>query len=284
MQVIKKLLPLSCLLLLSITPSANANGVFAVDCERTERKPLDPIVMPGMPGMSHMHDFFGPSRVDDSAKPIELTKGSSSCRLSQDHSAYWMPTMYDRYRLVDGQYLQAYYRFGGGESVMPKGLVMIAGDASRTKTNPQWSSWSCWPGGKYGLTLPPPCMQKDHWLLSEVDFPSCWDGVHLDSSNHKSHVTYPAGTRCPKTHPVRIPQLVLFRNYVADPVWNGFSRNIFLASGPAGSLHADFVSGWDRADFQALMKRCQNKDCGHISSAAATRARVASPSLKAHVN
>jgi hypothetical protein len=41
----------------------------------------------------------------------------------------------------------------------------------------------------------------------------CWDGVNLDSPDHKSHVTYPingsfeGGSPCPASHPVRLPQL-----------------------------------------------------------------------------
>lgn len=43
---------------------------------------------------------------------------------------------------------------------------------------------------------------------------SCWDGVNLDSPNHKSHVAFPLddspfqrGSPCPASHPVRLPQL-----------------------------------------------------------------------------
>ncbi|MAD83961.1 MAG: hypothetical protein CL912_13445 [Deltaproteobacteria bacterium] len=49
---------------------------------------------------------------------------------------------------------------------------------------------------------------------------SCWDGVNLDSPDHKSHVAYPkngpqqftgtsTGGACPSTHPVKIPQIML---------------------------------------------------------------------------
>jgi hypothetical protein len=49
---------------------------------------------------------------------------------------------------------------------------------------------------------------------------SCWDGVNLDSPDHKSHVAYPkqgaasfsgtsVGGDCPSTHPVKIPQVML---------------------------------------------------------------------------
>lgn len=44
----------------------------------------------------------------------------------------------------------------------------------------------------------------------ELMFPSCWDGVNLDSEDHKSHVAYPNlvidGT-CPDDYPVRLPGL-----------------------------------------------------------------------------
>jgi hypothetical protein len=51
-------------------------------------------------------------------------------------------------------------------------------------------------------------------IRATVIFPSCWDGVSLDSPDHKSHVAYApnsgalAGDRCPKSHPVRIPQVM----------------------------------------------------------------------------
>jgi len=40
---------------------------------------------------------------------------------------------------------------------------------------------------------------------------SCWDGVNVDSPDHKSHVAYPAGIlgACPSSHPVEIPQVFI---------------------------------------------------------------------------
>jgi hypothetical protein len=49
---------------------------------------------------------------------------------------------------------------------------------------------------------------------------TCWDGVNLDSPNHREHVAYPAtgtfesGGACPSTHPVRLPQILL------ETVWD----------------------------------------------------------------
>lgn len=54
-------------------------------------------------------------------------------------------------------------------------------------------------------------------IRATVIFPSCWDGVTLDSPDHRSHVAYSpnsgalgalADDSCPSTHPVRIPQVM----------------------------------------------------------------------------
>jgi hypothetical protein len=62
----------------------------------------------------------------------------------------------------------------------------------------------------------------------QVTFPTCWDGVNIDSPDHQSHVSYavipfepygePAVSRpytpaldrgkCPDTHPVHLPQVM----------------------------------------------------------------------------
>lgn len=47
-------------------------------------------------------------------------------------------------------------------------------------------------------------------IRAELMFPSCWNGVDLDSDDHKSHVAYPdlvINGDCPDTHPVRLPGL-----------------------------------------------------------------------------
>lgn len=51
-------------------------------------------------------------------------------------------------------------------------------------------------------------------IRTTITFPTCWDGVNVDSPNHKTHVAYPeSGTfestgPCPASHPVRLPQLM----------------------------------------------------------------------------
>jgi len=51
-------------------------------------------------------------------------------------------------------------------------------------------------------------------IRATITFPTCWDGVNLDSADHKSHVSYPSsGTYessgpCPASHPVHLPQVM----------------------------------------------------------------------------
>ena len=48
-----------------------------------------------------------------------------------------------------------------------------------------------------------------------VSVPQCWDGVNLDSPDHKSHMAYPVGG-CPSTHPVPFPEITVNVAYDGD--------------------------------------------------------------------
>jgi hypothetical protein len=85
----------------------------------------------------------------------------------------------------------------------------------------------------------------------QVYFPSCWDGVNLDSSDHKSHVAYPNQTYdngpCPASHPVRLMSIfyeVTWNTGLFSNMWYGSGQPFVLAQGdPTGyGLHGDFVS------------------------------------------
>jgi hypothetical protein len=51
-------------------------------------------------------------------------------------------------------------------------------------------------------------------IRATITFPTCWDGVNLDTPDHKSHVAYPSSGSyestgpCPSTHPVHLPQVM----------------------------------------------------------------------------
>ncbi|CAF1292907.1 unnamed protein product [Didymodactylos carnosus] len=85
----------------------------------------------------------------------------------------------------------------------------------------------------------------------QVFFPMCWDGVNLDSPDHRSHMAYPTRYNsgdCPSSHPVRLAGVFYEAFYSVDQFPHGQGTQPFvLASGdPTGyGFHGDFVNGWD---------------------------------------
>ena len=96
-------------------------------------------------------------------------------------------------------------------------------------------------------------------LKLRIQFPDCWDGVNLDSADHKSHMAYSARARramfrtCPATHPVPVAALTLNVRY---PVTT--NTGLVLASGGVYSGHADFFNAWDQAALERLTTQCLN--------------------------
>ena len=184
----------------------------------------DPIVYPGQPGKSHMHTFYGNTSTDASApSPASRPPVPSSCGRgmgTSDLSAYWVPSLMKTN--ADGtnsvvkteQMNTVYYRRAGGGRgpgvlPFPKGLRMIAGNAMATSDQSlSIVQWDCGGGGlesPHMYQCPDTASAPIH---ASLVFPSCWDGVHLDSADHKSHMAYAAqdGT-CPADHPVSLPEI-----------------------------------------------------------------------------
>src|SRR5207244_7167809 len=91
---------------------------------------------------------------------------------------------------------------------------------------------------------------KTHLEL-RVNFPDCWDGKRLDSLDHKSHMAYSRGFVCPRSHPVKVPQIRLMIRY---PITSG--RGVTLSSGGQLSAHADFFNAWDEHVLARLVADC----------------------------
>ena len=96
------------------------------------------------------------------------------------------------------------------------------------------------------------------YLRLNVNFPDCWDGRRLDSRDHRSHMAYSSGLRCPASHPVKVPSL---RLTVAYPSRGG--ADLTLASGGFYSGHADFFNAWRQGELTRLVKACaaEKKRC-----------------------
>jgi Domain of unknown function (DUF1996) len=250
-------------------PAARAESVvpgFVISCTLNHRASDDPIVMPGQPGMAMLHDFFGNTKTDAYSTTSSLrTSGSTTCGATKDRSAYWTPSVVLNGYPVQPTRLRAYYRAGTKDPAsirtFPKGLVMIAGDAGAKSYQPESVvAWGCGVGSN-GTAPVPTCHPKA--LVLHVYFPDCWDGQHVDSANHHSHMAYTHNGACPSSHPVPLPKLTEDVQY---PIQGGPSVK-FEYSSTAKSGHADFMQAWDSATLTTLVRKClvERSACGMIS-------------------
>ena len=115
-------------------------------------------------------------------------------------------------------------------------------------------------------------------LEVSMAFPTCWDGVNLDSADHESHVSYDVeGGRfdgeCPGTHPVKLPEIQLFFRIV--PYVGG--KHVF--SDGTDVYHADYFSGWEAEKLQQVLVSTLILFEYVIKSCTGRTTNVSSPSL-----
>ncbi len=237
---------------------------FIGNCRFSHRNTDDPIVSPGSPGAAHDHSFVGNQTTNAFSTLDSLLGGRTTCRRPGETAAYWMPTLFVDGNAVAPTDSTIYYRRRTLEKVTapPAGFKMIAGDAMATA--PQGRGVTFWNCGQAASLLPSSTPQtcpstRGSALRLHVTFPSCWNGVSLDSPNHKQHVAYPMNGRCPAGYDVAIPQISLIYRY---PVQGAHAFG--LASGPVFSAHADFFNAWDQNTLVGLVDSCLNalRHCG----------------------
>lgn len=259
---------LACALVIVAGPAfahhvAEGDVRFKVTCKYSHSLSDDPIVYPDQPGASHRHDFWGNTITSATTTTYdELRAGDTTCNDAEDEAAYWLPSVYADGTLVVPSRLTGYYRLGEKHpTIYPwdSGLKVIAGDDPNESgmQNEEHFGWKCSDGSGTGLGVhkpPDSCTNDD--LVATVEFPDCWDGVNLDSADHRSHMAYSvAGTDanvCPATHPVQVPELTVFAHYITA------ARPITLSSGGVRTLHADFFDGWGAARLQERIDTCLN--------------------------
>jgi hypothetical protein len=231
----------------------------------------DPIVFPNMPGASHMHTFMGNTTTNAASTIESLSKGQTTCKAKGDLSAYWMPTLLNGDTAVNPEGLQViYYKTGVTDyrtvRPFPKGLRFVVGNAKNTDANKFLAAtekgFEC--GDSYeNATIPQTCSNDRSVRLNiRYQAPSCWDGLHLDSPDHQSHMAYPvdshsaAGLVCPDDHPVAVPKLEF---KMAWPV-NGDMSKVRFASDTTATkgqtFHYDFINDWDPATLKAMIDGC----------------------------
>jgi len=221
------------------------------ECSQLVIDRIDPLVNPGSVPSPHLHQIVGGNSFQPSMDHAthDLVKGSTctSCTFSEDFSNYWTSVLYFRAR--NGTYkrvpqipsegligiggITVYYIPSANNktsvTAFKPGFRMLIGDATADSESAASKARKvchrCMPatGDNSNLNCAAPDAQSlpktscVGGIRSIVTFPTCWDGVNLDSPDHKTHLAYATGSKandvgptgtCPASHPVVIPQVM----------------------------------------------------------------------------
>jgi Domain of unknown function (DUF1996) len=270
-----------------VSASGDGTGAFRVMCGFSHMAYDDPIVFPGQSGASHLHSFFGNTAIDANTTADNIRSiGNGTCGGGTlNRSGYWVPSIIDSASgaPITPHSLTVYYKSGYGGvapgeiTVPPAALRMIAGVSSATAPvgDAAWdreASWSCQDGTASG-TPPTAGIQQcaaGQLLKLEIKFPQCWDGVNLDSADHKSHMSHTVEGGCPASHPVALPEIT-FGVFWTTPdsgtaSWR-LASDMYTGGEGGYSAHGDWFNGWDEATMQAWVVNCvqAGNDC-HVGN------------------
>ncbi|TCP36563.1 DUF1996 domain-containing protein [Sphingomonas sp. BK235] len=215
-------------------------GSFRFICLPGQVGSDDPIVFPGQPGKSHLHQFFGNTGANARSTYASLrTTGDSTCGNQLNRSAYWIPAMLDGLGFVRRpDYVSIYYKRrpdtdplckvqGIACVALPRGLRFIFGYdmvSGKQKTGAGYFNCSddsgMWSTGHHAdiasiaMKCGPGPNGERRRLGAIITAPDCWDGKRLDSPNHRDHVAYASYgmdgvLRCPAANPYIIPTFTL---------------------------------------------------------------------------
>lgn len=242
-------------------------GQFMTSCVFSHQLNDDPIMHPDQPGASHTHEFFGNLSTDASSTYASMIDEKTTCSDQGDRSGYWVPELTIDGRGVEPRRVDAYYRVGEGVAPtdvrpFPDGLAILAGNQFSTEPESLLvAAWTC------GLSpelfhAPPKNCTPDRPIQLRLTFPSCWDGKHITSDDHTSHMAYPDAKGCDSAHPVPLPQLTLTVHYV----FSGTYRTARLASGNFDTTHGDFLAVWQHKRITDQVEGCLHRQvtCGLV--------------------
>ncbi|GAK27326.1 DUF1996 domain-containing protein [Serratia liquefaciens] len=263
-------------------------GIFNVVCDYSHTLADDAIVMPGQPGLSMIHDFFGNTGADAMSTTESLQQApKTTCTSPYDSSSYWAPQlMRANGTIVEPSYIKVYYRNNNPEKQaavpIPPGLQLLAGNHHRAVGKYDPNVWfycrTSLDEGEHSNRPPESCPQVPGLDIGAefsivLTFPDCWDGQRLTTSaNPKNrNAAFSENGVCPVAFPVKIPQLNMHIHY---PMYDdGNLKDAMLSMNPTvdaqgvitpvwGNLygaHADFFAAWNPRTTRYSVEECLNR-------------------------
>ncbi len=251
----------------AIPPSAAPDvvGAFRFICTAGQIAKDDPIVFPGQPGQSHLHQFFGNTGANAFSTFNTLrTSGESTCTNRLNRSAYWIPAMLNgKGGVVRPDFVSIYYKrrpasdpacqqMGKACVALPRGLRFVFGyDMVSGKAPTGHGYFNCQGAGAQEGHYADIVEAASHCQIGSqlgliINAPNCWNGKDLDSPNHRDHVAYsgwytPDGKEtCPAGYPYVIPTFTLGAWYTVDADLD--RSGTWDAKPPTWSLSSDDMS------------------------------------------
>ncbi|KAH8900644.1 hypothetical protein GQ53DRAFT_835597 [Thozetella sp. PMI_491] len=278
--------------------AAPASALLRFPCSQLTVQRLDPLVNPGINPSPHLHQVIGGNAfnvtMDSSSHDIPKTATCTTCQFSEDFSNYWTATIF--FKAKNGTFkrvpqiaqdngaaqggMMVYYMSDALFDTAQKskvtafkpGFRMLVGDSTFKSRDDSRKfrqlTYICMQnsGTREPETVAFPTQPCPAGIMANHRFPTCWDGVHLDTPNHQDHVAYPtsgtfeSGGPCPSTHPVKLPQILLETvwdtrafNNKADWPTDGSQPFVWSNGGNGFSSHADYVFGWKDDSLQKAM-------------------------------
>jgi hypothetical protein len=257
----------------------------------------DPMVHPGQPGMSHLHDFWGNASTNANSTLASqenvantgpaatyngfYVKNGTSCAspsfgggTSGDTGSYWAPVVYaDGQQITPTAEAEFYYRAkpmtGTDFQPIPNDARLIVGShlATSLTDNAGISQgdlyWECDGNSSTHYTTPPTSCTS---ILLNVVYPSCWSGGPMDHTGplgtDNERFAYAVNGACPSGFPVKVPQLSEKFKYTLPQTGMLIQLSADPGMGmglmPTYTAHADFWNTWQPAALRYLVTNCVN--------------------------
>ena len=249
-----------------------SGGSYSVDCGVSDHNNSDNyMAAPGKQnGAQHVHDYVGNTTTNADSDEESLQEGATSC-VNGDQSVFFWPVVRDLGGTgpdvgedggsLDGNVgeilkpLSAKLSFNGhGDQPvqpMPNHLMIIMGNAKAGAQNGDNvnAKYTC-TGQEDRVTSKYPICGPGSKLVRLLDYPSCWDGQNLESSNLRDHMAFPDGQGNCGVGFVPVPALRITLTY-DQPEGRAFSIDSFP--------NEQHDPSTDHSDFENLATPAQNR-------------------------